>query len=203
MTEQKIRAIWITDDLFEKSAEGDRTKAQVIADAGFNLVLVSMNPNTDDTRSGVVDPSKPLEVKHDRSKSTDLETRLESNIAEARRVGLHFFVGWKYGTHHLEPYRKFYSPLKGLAKYTCCPLDEAYIAGQHVGKWAVKTAQGGADGIGEGLHKSKPCIKVFVVKKSSESVQQIPAVLDGYTVVVEESEEIRPQRESRRLRAAL
>jgi hypothetical protein len=147
MVEQRIRAIWVGDDLFDKSIEGDRTKAEVIADAGFNLVMVDMNPNSDDTRSGKVDTSKPLDVKHDRSKSTDLETRLAPNVAEAHRVGLAFFVGWKYGTHHLEPYRKYRSPTKGVATYTSCPIDGAYIAGQHIGKWAVKVAQGGADGI--------------------------------------------------------
>ena len=147
MTEQKIRAIWVGDDLFDKSIEGDRTKAEVIADAGFNLVLVGMNPNSDGTPSGVVDTSKPLDPKHDRSKSTDVETRLAPNVAEAHRVGLSFFVNWKYGTGHLEPYRKYRSPTKGVAKLTCCPIDEEYIAGQHVGKWAVMIAQGGADGI--------------------------------------------------------
>ena len=147
MTREKIRAIWIGDDLFAKSVEGDRTKSQVIVDAGFNLVHLSMGPNSDDARSGVVDPDAPPKLKHDRSRSTALETRLESNVAEARRVGLYLFVGWKYGTHHLEPYRKFRSPTKGLAKYTCCPLDATYIAGQHVGNWAVQVAQGGADGI--------------------------------------------------------
>ena len=59
MTRDKIRGIWITDDLFDKSVEGDKTKAQVIADAGFNLVIVEMHPNTDNTRSPVVDTSKP------------------------------------------------------------------------------------------------------------------------------------------------
>ena len=147
MTRDKIRGIWITDDLFDKSVEGDKTKAQVIADAGFNLVIVESTPNTDNTRSPVVDTSKPYELKHDRTKSTDLETRLAPNVAEAHRVGLSFFIGWKYGTHHLEPYRKYRSPTNGLAKLTCCPLDEAYIAGQHIGKWAVKVAQGGGDGI--------------------------------------------------------
>ena len=166
MTEQKIRAIWITDDLFEKSVEGDRTKAQVIADAGFNLVHVSMGPNTDDKRSGVVDPDNPPALRHDRTRSTALEVRLKPNIAEAERVGLHLFVGWKYGTHHLEPYRKYRSPTQGLATYTCCPLDEAYIAGQHIGNWAVKAAQGGAEGINidtEMYHSDKslyydPCV---------------------------------------------
>ena len=122
MTEQKVRAIWVGDDLFDRSIEGDRTKAQVIADAGFNLVMVGMNPNSDGTPSGVVDTSKPLDPKHDRSKSTDVETRLAPNVAEAHRVGLQFFVGWKYGTHHLEPYRKYRSPTKGVAKLTCCRL---------------------------------------------------------------------------------
>ena len=146
MTRDKVRGIWTTDDLFDKSVEGDKTKAQVIADAGFNLAIVEMGPNTDNTRSPVVDTSKPYELKHDRSKSTDLETRLARNVAEAHRVGLSLFIGWKYGTHHLEPYRKYRSPTKGLATTTCCPLDEAYIAGQHIGKWAVKIAEGGADG---------------------------------------------------------
>ena len=147
MTEQKVRATWIGDDLFDQSIEGDRTKAQVIADAGFNLVMVEMNPNTDGTPSGVADTGKPLELKHDRSRSTALETRLAPSIAEAHPVGLRFFVVWKYGTSHLEPYRKYRSPTKGLATLTCCPTDETYIAGQHVGKWAVKIAEGGADGM--------------------------------------------------------
>ena len=148
MVEQKVRAVWIGDDLFEKYPDSDKTKAQVLADAGFNLVMVGMNPNSDGTRSGKVDAGKPLELKHDRAKSTDLETRLAPNISEAHRVGLNFFVNWKYGTCHLEPYRKYRSSADdGVAQYTCCPIDEAYIAGQHIGKWAVKLAQGGADGI--------------------------------------------------------
>ena len=30
MTDKKIRAIWITDDLFDKSVEGDKTKDDVL-----------------------------------------------------------------------------------------------------------------------------------------------------------------------------
>ena len=52
----------------------EKTKGQVLVDAGFNLVRVSMNVNSDDTRSGVVDTTKPLEVRHDRSQSADLDT---------------------------------------------------------------------------------------------------------------------------------
>ena len=147
MTKEKIRAIWIGNDLFEKYDDSDKTKARVLADAGFNLVRISMSVNSDDNRSGAVDTSKPLEVKHDRSKSTALETRLAPNVAEARRVGIKLMIGFQYGTHHLEPYRKFRSSTEGLAKVTCCPIEEEYITGQHVGKWAVKIAAGGADGM--------------------------------------------------------
>ena len=112
MTREKIRAIGVGDDLFDKSVEGDSTKAEVIADAGFNVVMVAMNPNYDGTPSGVVDPRKPLDPKHDRSKSTDIETRVVPNVAEAHRVGLQFFVNRKYGTSHLEPYTKYRSSTK-------------------------------------------------------------------------------------------
>jgi len=38
----------------------------------------------------------------------------------------------------------------------------------------------------------KPCIRVFVVKKSAELTHEIPSVLEGYPVVVEETGPIRP-----------
>ena len=147
MTKEKIRAIWIGDDLFEKYPGSDKTKGQVLADAGFNLVGISMTVNSDNNPSGVVDTSKPLDPKHDRSKSTAVETRLAPNVEEARRVGLKLMIVFQYGTHHLEPYRKYRSPKDGLAKVTCCPIEEAYITGQHVEKWAVKLAEGGAGGM--------------------------------------------------------
>ena len=147
MTKEKVRVIWIGGDLFEKYDGGEKTKARVILDAGFNLVRVSMGVNSDNTRSGAVDTTGPLELKRDRSKSTDLETRLGPNVEEARRVGLAFMVGWQYGSQHLEPYRKYRSPKGQPAKITCCPIEETYITGQHVGKWAVKIAEGGADGM--------------------------------------------------------
>jgi hypothetical protein len=147
MTEQKIRGIWIGGDLFDKYEGGDKTKGDVLADAGFNLVRVKMGINTDGKRSDVIDPAIPLDAKHDRTLSTRLETQLAPNIAEARRVGLVLMIGWNYGTHHLEPYRKYRSATDGLAKFTCCPIEETYITGQHIGKWAVKLARGGADGM--------------------------------------------------------
>ncbi len=147
MARHKIRAIWIGDDLFATSAEANKTKGQVVADAGFNLACVGMTVNTNGEPSGVVDATKPQKPEHDRRQSTDLEARLKPNVEEARRDGLALMIVWKYGSHHLEPYRKYRSPKGALAKTTCCPLDETYIGGQHVGKWAAQIAKGGADGM--------------------------------------------------------
>ena len=47
----------------------------------------------------------------------------------------------------------------------------------------VGTAQGECDG--------KPCIKVFVAKKTPQLLSQIPSSLEGYLVAVEETGEIR------------
>ena len=145
MTEQKVRGIWIGDDLFEPYGDGPKTKAQAMVDAGFNVVRVKMQVNSDGTRSGTVDKTKPIDIKRDRSKSTDLETRLAANVQEARRVGLTLMIGWNYGTHHIEPYRKYRNFKGALHTYSTCPLDETYIAGQHIGRWATRIAQGGAD----------------------------------------------------------
>lgn len=147
MTKEKIRGIWIGDNLFDKYPGSEKTKGQVLVDAGFNLVRIAMRVNTSDTPSGVVDKTKPLDVRHDRSKSTNLETLLAPNLKEARRAGIALMIGFQFGTHHLEPYRKYRSFKEGLAKITCCPLEETYIPGQHVGKWAVMLAEGGADGM--------------------------------------------------------
>ena len=147
MADQKIRGTWIGGDLFDKYEGGEKTKGDVLVDAGFNLVRVKMGINTDGKRSGVIDRSQPLDPKHDRTKSTRLETQLAANIAEARRVGIVMMIGWNYGTHHLEPYRKYRSARDGLAQFTCCPIDETYITGQHIGKWAERIAEGGADGM--------------------------------------------------------
>ena len=147
LTEEKVRGIWIGSDLFDRFEDGDKTKGHVLADAGFNLVRVTMDVNSDNNRSGAIDKSKPLDPKYDRTKSDSLRTRLALNIAEARRVGLTLMIGWKYGTHHLEPYRKYRSTQEGLATVTCCPIDETYITGQHIGKWAVQIAEGGAGGM--------------------------------------------------------
>ena len=49
----------------------------------------------------------------------------------------------------------------------------------------------GVVGTGQGLCDGQPCIKVFIVKKTPELLRQIPAEIEGYTVAVEETGEIK------------
>ena len=49
----------------------------------------------------------------------------------------------------------------------------------------------GVVGIANGLCHGKPCIKVYVVKRTPELARQIPDMLDGYPVVIEETGEFR------------
>ena len=49
----------------------------------------------------------------------------------------------------------------------------------------------GVVGTGQGLCEGKPCIKVFVAKKTPQLLRQIPSSLEGYTVAVQETGEIR------------
>ncbi len=46
-------------------------------------------------------------------------------------------------------------------------------------------------GTGQGLCDGKPCIKVFVVKKTPELEDKIPEKLEGYSVKIEETGVIR------------
>ena len=49
----------------------------------------------------------------------------------------------------------------------------------------------GVVGTAQGLCAGKPCIKVYVVKKTPDLVKQIPSTLEGYTVAVQETGEFR------------
>lgn len=49
----------------------------------------------------------------------------------------------------------------------------------------------GVVGTAQGLCDDKPCIKVYVIEKTSELAQKIPDVLEGYKVMIEETGEIR------------
>jgi len=49
----------------------------------------------------------------------------------------------------------------------------------------------GVVGTGIGEFEGKPCIKVFVMKKTEELERKIPHALEGYTVVIDETGEIK------------
>ncbi len=56
----------------------------------------------------------------------------------------------------------------------------------------------GVVGTGQGLCDDKPCIKVFVIKKTPDLEEKIPRKLEGYQVKIEETGVIRPLPENRR-----
>jgi len=49
----------------------------------------------------------------------------------------------------------------------------------------------GVVGFGQGLCDHQPCIKVFVIKKTSKLEEQIPGILEGHPVKIEETGEFR------------
>src|SRR3990170_3153321 len=49
----------------------------------------------------------------------------------------------------------------------------------------------GVVGTAQGLCNGKPCIKVYVIKKTQGLVQKIPNSIEGYPVVIEETGEFR------------
>jgi len=49
----------------------------------------------------------------------------------------------------------------------------------------------GVVGTAQGLCDDKPCIKVYVLKKTPELGQKIPDILEGYPVMIEETGEFR------------
>jgi hypothetical protein len=50
----------------------------------------------------------------------------------------------------------------------------------------------GVVGVAVGECGGKPCIRVLVVRKTTELMQKIPSILEGYPVVVEETGPIGP-----------
>lgn len=50
----------------------------------------------------------------------------------------------------------------------------------------------GVVGTGEGVYRGKPCILVFVKKKSSRLVKKIPKTLEGFAVIVREVGKVKP-----------
>ena len=49
----------------------------------------------------------------------------------------------------------------------------------------------GVVGIAQGACSGQPCIRVFIIEKTEELLKQIPSVIEGYQVAVDETGEIR------------
>jgi len=52
-------------------------------------------------------------------------------------------------------------------------------------------ALSGVVGTGQGLCSDEPCIRVFVVEATEELLKQIPGEIEGYTVDVQQTGEIK------------
>lgn len=128
LRERRVRGIWIGGDLDDPFGDTGVTKAQALADAGFNTVVLYMGVD-----------------RKARSTAPDLVDRLERNVARARRHDLLLLAKWQYGSAHEEPYRRFRGANGVEHDRSCCPLQPDYIE-RHVGRWAVRCAQLGADG---------------------------------------------------------
>jgi len=82
----------------------------------------------------------------------------------------------------------------GIAVVNCA--GEKRMVGKSIGE-ALKEhthrlmSLPGVVGTAQGLCKGKPCIKVFVIKKTSELEQKISEILDSYPVSIEETGKIR------------
>jgi len=129
MMHEKIRGGWMKGNLFDQFGDTAKTKGQVLADAGINLVAVLMTPD-----------------RHQRSVSREVEKKLPLNVELARELGIKYMVRWHFGSTHEEPYRRYQASDGGRAKRSCCPLDEAYFQ-RHVARWANAIVAGGADGM--------------------------------------------------------
>ncbi len=59
---------------------------------------------------------------------------------------------------------------------------------EHTGRLKLLS---GVVGTAQGLCAGKPCIKVYVVKKTPDLMRQIPATLEGYTIEIQVTGEIK------------
>lgn len=64
----------------------------------------------------------------------------------------------------------------------------ADVLNEHADQWL---SIDGVVGTAEGLAEGRPCIKVYVVKKTPDLERRIPRLVDGYPVVMEETGEFR------------
>ena len=128
LRKQRIRGIWIGGDLDNVFGDTGKTKAKILADAGFNTVVLYMGVD-----------------RNNRSTAPELVDRIERNVAQARLHDLLVLAKWQFGTTHQEPYRRFRGRSGVEHDRSACPQQPDYIE-RHVGRWAVKCARLGADG---------------------------------------------------------
>ena len=125
---RRIRGIWIGGDLDDPFGDTEMTKGKALADAGFNTVVLY---------NGV-------DLKN-RSTAPQLADRIARNVAEAHRYKMLLLGKWQFGSTHEEPYRRFRQANGVEHDSSCCPAQPDYIE-RHVGRWAVRCAELGADG---------------------------------------------------------
>ena len=128
LRQRRIRGIWIAGDLDDQFGNTKINKAQVLAEAGFNTVVLYTGVD-----------------RKNRSIAPELAGRIRRNVAQARKHNLLLLAKWQFGTTHQEPYRRFRANNGIEHESSCCPLQPDYVD-RHIGRWAVKCAQLGADG---------------------------------------------------------
>ena len=74
----------------------------------------------------------------------------------------------------------------GETKMPAKTIEE--VLKQHTDEWMSIP---GVVGTAIGEFEDKPCIKVFVAKKTRELTEKIPAEVEGFPVIIEETGEIR------------
>ncbi len=88
--------------------------------------------------------------------------------------------------------------LAGLLGDICCNRESDRPMGQKTIETVLNNHTDhlmsipGVIGTAIGESEGKPCIKVFVVKKTEELQRKIPKELEGYKVVIDETGEFRP-----------
>ena len=87
--------------------------------------------------------------------------------------------------------------LAAMAAYACAPIEGERMQERSLSVVLEEHSRAimslpGVVGVGEGECAGTPCIKIYVVQKTPDLLDQIPATLDGYAVLIEEAGEIRP-----------
>lgn len=56
----------------------------------------------------------------------------------------------------------------------------------------------GVVSVAEGRYDGSPCIRVLVIRKTRELLEQIPPAIEGYAVQIDESGEVRARNQKKR-----